>query len=256
VVVSPFASIVAAAAGAPQVMSGAPDMPPKHGTGVHEVLAALGVPMDLRPPAVERAIGESGFGYINMEVFAPDLHALKRRREELTLRSAFNTVEKMVNLASAPHHLIGLTHTPYMHRITGAMARLGFGRSFIVQGIEGNEDVQTWRPSRLTIVDGDSVEETTLDPGEYDLARVEREDLRADDPLTESIERFQPVLEGRGTAEMRDLVAYNAALRIWLGGRAKGMAEGLVAARAAIDSGAAGALLGRLRRQTASIAAK
>jgi hypothetical protein len=34
------------------------------------------------------------------------------------------------------------------------------------------------------------------------------------------------------------------------------MAEGLVAARAAIDSGAAGALLGRLRRQTASIAAK
>lgn len=253
VVVSPFASIVAAAAGAPQVMSGAADMPPKHGTGVHEVLLALGLPTSLPPGDVQRAIEESGFGYINMEVFAPDLHALKQRREEMTLRSVFNTVEKMVNLASAPHHIIGLTHTPYMHRITGAMARLGYGRSFIVQGIEGNEDVQTWRPSRLTVVDGDAVDESTLDPANYELARVEREELRAEDPLEDSVKRFLPVLERQGTPEMRDLVAYNAGLRIWLGGRAGAMADGIALARESIESGAALKVLGQLQAQTAAV---
>jgi anthranilate phosphoribosyltransferase len=244
VVISPFASIVAAAAGAPQVMAGAPDMPPKHGVGIHEMLDALGVPTDMQPAEVEKQIEQVGFGYINQEIFTPDLYALKQRREEMTLRSVFNTVEKMVNLASAPHHIIGLTHNPYMHRITGAMARLGYGRSFIVQGIEGNEDVQTWRPSRLTVVEGESVEESTLDPGEYELERVEREDLRAENPLAESLERFLPVLEGHGAAGMRDLVAYNAGLRLWLGERVQSTADGIVAARAALDSGAA---LGRLR---------
>ena len=251
VVVSPFASIVAAAAGAPQVMAGAPDMPPKHGTGIHEVLTALGIATDLKPKDVEARIERDGFGYINQQVFSPELYALKQRREEMTLRSVFNTVEKMVNLASAPHHIIGLTHNPYMHRITGAMERLGYGRSFIVQGIEGNEDVQTWRPSRLTVVEGGRVEESTLDPEDYELERVEREELRAERPLEDSMERFLPVLEGRGTPRMRDLVAYNAGLRIWLGGRARSMAEGIAAARAAIDSRSALSLLGQLRGQPA-----
>ena len=253
VIVSPFASIVAAAAGVPQVMSGAPDMPPKHGVGIHEMLGALGMATDLKPNEVERAIEETGFGYLNQEVFSPDLYALKQRREEMTLRSVFNTVEKMLNLASASHHIIGLTHTPYMQRITGAMERLGYGKSFIVQGIEGNEDVQTWRPSRLTIVEGGSTDESTLDPADFELQRVEREELRAEDPLNESLERFLPVLEGVGTAAMRDLVAYNAGLRIWLGGGVDSMAAGIASAREAVASGAALATLRALQAQQAAV---
>ncbi|MPZ23275.1 MAG: hypothetical protein GEU28_06975 [Dehalococcoidia bacterium] len=248
VVPSPFASIVAAAAGAPQVMHGAPDMPPKHGTGVHELLGALSIPVDLPPDDVRHAIEQEGFGYINQQVFTPALYALKQRREEMTLRSAFNTVEKISNLAGAPHHIIGLTHTPYVHRLTGAMLRLGFGRSLIVQGIEGNEDVSTWRPSRLLAVEGETVEESQLDPSEHELEPVAREDLRAEDPLLTSVSSFLPVLHGEGEGKMRDLVCYNAGLRIWLSGRADSLAGGIEAARSAVRSGAARSKLESLRR--------
>jgi anthranilate phosphoribosyltransferase len=249
-VVSPLASIVAAAAGAPQVMHGAPDMPPKHGTGVHEVLQALGLAVDLPPSQVEALIEREGFGYMNQEVFSPSLFALKQRREEMTLRSAFNTVEKMANLASAQHHIIGLTHTPYLHRITGAMSALGYGRSFIVQGIEGNEDISTWRAGRLVILEDEGVEESRLDPADFEIERVEIEDIRAKDPLRESLDKLLPVLECQGEPGLRDLVAYNAGLRIWLSGTASSMADGIADARRTIASGAAQAKLSALRSRS------
>lgn len=256
VVISPFASIVAAAAGAPQVMHGAPDMPPKHGVGNHEVLNALGLDVSMSPGAVEELIEREGFGYMNQEVFCPALHALKSRRGEMTLRSAFNTVEKITNLASAAHVVIGLTHSPYLQRITGALPGLGYKRSFIVQGIEGNEDVSTWRPSRLVTVEGEADEESRLDPSNYQLDAVEREDLRATDPLAESIDKFLPVLEGQGAPRMRDLVAYNAGLRIWLSGQSPSMAEAIIVARETIAGGKASeklsALTARAKRTIAT----
>lgn len=247
VVISPFASILATAAGAPQVMHGAPDMPPKHGAGIHEMLLALGVDVRMSPLHVESAIEREGFGYMNQEVFCPALYALKDRRAETTLRSAFNTVEKIANLASAEHVVIGLTHNPYLQRITGALPGLGYGRSFIVQGIEGNEDVSTWRPSRLVTVEDGGFEESRLDPADYELEAAEREDLRATDPLGESLSKFVPVLEGHGDARMRDLVAYNAGLRIWLSGVAGSMSDGIAKAQEAIASGAAAEKLKALR---------
>lgn len=247
VVISPFASIVAAAAGAPQVMHGAPDMPPKHGAGIHEMLQALDLDVSMSPPEVAATIEHEGFGYMNQEVFCPALYALKERRAETTLRSAFNTVEKITNLASADHVVIGLTHNPYLQRITGALPGLGYGRSFIVQGIEGNEDVSTWRPSRLVTVEDGRFEESRLDPAAHELQAAEREDLRAEDPLLDSIRKFVPVLEGHGDATMRDLVAYNAGLRIWLGGVAASMSEAITKAQQAIANGSAARKLSALR---------
>jgi anthranilate phosphoribosyltransferase len=64
VMVSPAASIVAAACGVPVLMHGEPGVGPKHGLTVGDVLNAVGVPTDLLPEAVERNVQEIGIGYL------------------------------------------------------------------------------------------------------------------------------------------------------------------------------------------------
>lgn len=249
-VISPAASIVAVAAGVPIVMQGEKDMPPKHGMPVGDVLAALGVDVDAEPPEVEASIEEEGFGYMRQARFVPAVFALKDVREEIALRSNINTIEKLYNLAGAPYSLIGLTHVPYLEKMLAAAKQMGFRRLMIVQGIEGNEDVPTSRPCRVfQSVDGE-MQESRLNPQEYDLLPASAEELAGGDAAYNADVLLQ-VLEGEVSAQ-RDLVVLNAGIRIYLAERAESIGEGIDRAREAIDSGAARAKLESLRQRAIS----
>ena len=152
IVVSPAASFVAAAGGVPILLHGEPDVPPKHGVAIGDVLGALGVPTDQLPEAVERSVRELGIGYLRQSRFAPALAALNWPRDEIALRSPLNMVEKLYDPAAAPFHLIGPTHLPYLEKLGGALAGMGFRKTAPVQGLEGNEDLPTTRAAPVTRV--------------------------------------------------------------------------------------------------------
>jgi anthranilate phosphoribosyltransferase len=238
VVLSPAASIVAAAAGLPVVMHGEKDMPPKHGLGVVDVLEALGVPVDLEPEAVERCIEEVGLGFMRSSRFVPDLYALKWLREETALRSALNTVEKIYNLAGAPYHLIGLTHLPYLNKMGGALVSMGFRKSVLVQGMEGNEDLSTARATRVIEFAGEATNEYRLNPQDYGLAPADQQELSRCD-LQHCVEMTRAVLSREDAGPWRDLVLLNAGFRLHITERAPDVGAGIEMAREAIDSGAA-----------------
>ncbi|MFQ6019259.1 MAG: anthranilate phosphoribosyltransferase [Dehalococcoidia bacterium] len=251
IVVSPAASIVAAAAGVPVVMQGEKDMPPKHGVPVGDVLAALGLDVDGEPEAVEASIEAEGFGYMRQSRFVPAVFALKELREEIALRSNIHTIEKLYNLAHASYSMIGLTHLPYMEKMLEAASQMGFRRLMIVQGIEGNEDVPTSRSCRVFESVGGEMQESRLNPQEYDVQAAAQEDLAGGDAAYNA-EALLSVLTGEEKGPRRDLVALNAGIRIYLAERAGSIAEGLAQAREAIDSGAALAKLEALRKRAAA----
>ncbi|HXF50634.1 MAG TPA: anthranilate phosphoribosyltransferase [Dehalococcoidia bacterium] len=248
-VVSPAASIVAAAAGAPQALHGEPGIGPKAGLTVGAVLEALGVPVDQPPAEVQRCLETLGIAYLRQSRFVPALAALKPLRNEIGLRTPLNTVEKIYNLAGAPYHLIGLTHLPYLDKIGGALTGLGFVKTLLVQGIEGNEDCRTSRPTRIIEVTAEGTTEWRLDPAQYGLTPAGEADLAFRDAA--GCARFtEETLSGDAPPAHRDLVALNAGLRLYLGNRARDVAEGIALAREAIASGAARALLERWRAMT------
>ena len=250
-VISPAASIVAAAAGVPIVMQGEKDMPPKHGLPVGDVLEALGVDVDAEPPEVESSIEEEGFGYLRQARFVPAVFALKDLREEIALRSNIHTIEKLYNLAAASYSLIGLTHLPYLEKMLEAARQMGFRRLMIVQGIEGNEDAPTSRPCRVFESAGGEMREYRLNPSEYDLAPASAEDMAGGD-ATHNAEVMLSVMSGKNRGPRRDLVAWNAAIRIYLSERAGSIAEGLARAQEAINSGAAREKLEALQKRAAA----
>ncbi len=252
IVISPAASIAAAACGVPVLMHGERDMPPKHGIAVGDVLDAIGVPTDLPPQAVERGIEEVGIGYLRQARFAPDLFAIKWLREEIGLRSPLNMVEKMYDPAGAPFHLIGLTHLPYLEKLGGALAGVGFRKTAIVQGIEGNEDLPTSRAVRVIefASEGEgqaAKQEYRLNAGDFGLTPASAGDLAPGAGGERSAQLTMQTLQGETPAAWRDLVLFNAGFRVYLAGRAPDVAAGIEQAREAIESGRARQVLERWR---------
>jgi anthranilate phosphoribosyltransferase len=238
VVVSPVATIVAAAAGVPVLMHGERDMGPKKGLPVGDVLAELGVDTDADPAVVERGLEACRLGYLRQARAVPALYAIKPLREELGLRTPLHMVEKVYDLGHAPYHLIGLAHMPYLKQLGPMLQQSGFKRTMVVQGMEGHEDVTTSRGARVIEITPEGQDEWRLDAAELGLQPATDDDLAPGD-AARSARMTLSVLEGRGTAGERDLVLLNAALRIKLAGRAEQMPAALDAARRALESGEA-----------------
>ena len=246
IVVSPASSIVAAAADVPVVMHGEKDLGPKHGVPIGDVLEALGIDVDAAPEEVEKSIEETGLGYMHSAHFVPQVFGLKDLREEIALRSCISTIEKIYNLANADYSVIGLTHLPYMEKMMAAAAQMGFRRILILQGIEGNEDAPTSRPCRAFLWEaGGQSQELRIDPSEYGLQAATREEMAGGDAAYNAGIALR-ILEGE-RGPYRDLVLLNAGIRIYLAERAPTIGEGVEAARAAMDTGAALAKLQALR---------
>jgi anthranilate phosphoribosyltransferase len=180
----------------------------------------------------------------------PDVFALRDLREEVALRTVFATVEKLYNLANADYSIIGLAHFPYMEKMMTAATNMGFKRIMIVQGIEGNEDVPTSRPSRIFEWTGGEPVEWRLDPLDYGLQPATKEEMAGGD-AQRNAEIAAGIFAGDKGA-FRDLVILNAGLRTYLGERASDLAQGIEKARDAIDSGAAKAKLDQLRERASS----
>ena len=260
IVVSAAASIVAAAGGVPILMHGERDMSPKHGLAIGEVLDAVGVPTDLPAEAVERGIEEFGIGYLRQSRFAPDLAAIRWLRDEIALRSPLNMVEKMYDPGGAPYHIIGLTHLPYLEKLGGALAGLGFRKTAIVQGMEGHEDLTTGRAVRIIEFETKAGETTKREwranAKDYGLTPASSEDVSPGDGTAgrpsadRSAQLTLQSLRGEAPAAWRDLVLYNAGFRIYITGRAAELADGIERARKAIESGAAWQTLERWRKPT------
>jgi anthranilate phosphoribosyltransferase len=258
IMVSPAASIVAAACGAPQLLHGEPGIAPKHGLTVGDVLDAIGAPTGLAPGAVALGIEANGIGYLRQMHFAPDVASIKWLREEIALRSPLNMVEKIYDPASAPFHIVGLTHLPYLDKLGGALAGLGFKKTALVQGREGNEDLPTSRGARIIEFADDGAggaeqREYRVNAADYGLTPASNEDvvIGGEDGSTaaRSAQLTLEVLQNKAAPAWRDLVVFNAGFRLHLAGRAADVASGIELARKAIDDGSAWRVLERWREQ-------
>src|SRR5690606_3065633 len=102
--------------------------------------------------AFARAARETGVYYAPAERLCPPLAKLRPIREQLGLRTVMNTAEKLVDFGRSPCLAMGIFHHTVVERIGLLLARLGYERAAIVQGMEGSEDVHIDRPTRMWLV--------------------------------------------------------------------------------------------------------
>jgi anthranilate phosphoribosyltransferase len=248
--VSTTAALIAAGAGCAVA---------KHGnrsatslSGSADVLEALGVRIDLDPAGVARCIREAGFGFM----FAPAHHGATRHvvpvRKQLAVRTIFNFLGPLTNPAGATRQVIGVSDARFLETIAGALVRLGAAKAMVVSSDDGLDEMSTSGTTRVVEVDGGDLRRYEISPEDVGLPGAAFDDVRGGTPK-HNAEVAQRVLAGE-RGPQRDLAAFNAGAAIYVSGRVDTLDEGVRAAEAALDSGAAAAALERLVSLTGALA--
>ena len=233
--ISTCAAFLVAGAGVPVAKHGNKSVSSKSGSA--DVLAVLGVNLDVRPQIVSKAIEEAGVGFM----FAPKHHSAMRHvgpvRAELGMRTIFNLLGPLANPAGAKHQVIGVFSRDWIVPLAEVLSNLGSSHVWVVHGSDGLDELTTTGPTFVAELKDGSVTTFEVTPGDAELAQARPEDLTGGD-AEENAKAIDAVLSGKPSA-FRDIVVLNAAAALIVAGKAEGLLDGAKLAAEAIDSGAA-----------------
>ncbi len=233
--ISTLAAFVTAGAGVPVAKHGNRAVTSQCGSA--DVLAALGVNLDVAPETVEECIRDAGIGFL----FAPKLHpAMKHAmgpRRELGVRTIFNMLGPLTNPAGAKGQLLGVFAAELTEPFAQVLKLLGSRRAFVVHGHDGMDEITVTTTTRVSELCDGRVRTYELDARDFIGDYAPADALKGGGPsVNAAIAR--EVLEG-AKGPRRDVVCLNAAAAIVAGGRADELADGWRLAQESIDSGAA-----------------
>lgn len=207
-------------------------------SGSSDVLAALGVAIDLGPEQISRCVNSCGIGFMPAPLHhAAVKHVAPVRAALSPVRTLFNLLGPLSNPAGARRQLLGVFSLRWLEPIAEALRELGAERAWVVHGSDGLDELTTTGPSHVAELSGGTVRTFTVTPEEAGLARTEPGLLRGGSP-DENARALRAVLNGT-PGPYRDIVILNAAAALVVAGRAGDLSEGAVAAAESIDSGRA-----------------
>ena len=125
--------------------------------------------------------------------------------------------------------------------IAGVLARLGVDRALVVSSEDGLDEVSTSAATRIIEVNGERVDVYTVTPQELGVELANGDGVGGGDPQ-QNAAVTRAVLAGE-PGPARDLALVNAGATIYVAGKAATLAEGVEAARAALDDGRAAGTL-------------
>jgi anthranilate phosphoribosyltransferase len=232
------------------VIAGAGRRVAKHGNraassqcGSADVLAALGVSLDLTPEQVGGAIDEIGIGFM----FAPKFHPAMRHavgpRKEIGQRTIFNVLGPLTNPAGADVQLVGVYAPALTEPLARVLGELGSRAALVIHGFGGADELNTGGPNRVSAWRNGQVETFDLAPAQLGLTPATLTDLRGGDP-DESAAMMRALFAGKLDGARRDAVLLNAAAA--LAAESGDYRTALTEARESLNSGAALAKLDAL----------
>ncbi|HET6382728.1 MAG TPA: hypothetical protein VFJ58_04985 [Armatimonadota bacterium] len=226
--VGPAAALVAAADGVGALFHGVRGLG-RAGLGPAETMAEI-------VPAIP---GAAPIVYIDQTSYCPTLAALLPIRNQISLRTAFNTAEKLAapgqTAAGDPPLLIGFFHGGFLERVAAAAKIVGVQRVMAVQGSEGSDEIPITRDSQVCeLRDGRlqkwvvNLRDVGIEPAPASMLEIDPADT------SKTFERLREALRGE-PGPVREAIVMSAAARLYLADRAQTLAEGVALARRLLE---------------------
>src|SRR3954452_17319434 len=178
--ISTAAAIVAAGAGVRIAKHGNRSFTSQCGSA--DVLEALGVPIEVPVPVMERALREAGIVFM----FAPLMHPAMRHvgpvRRELGIPTVMNIVGPLANPDGAGRQVVGVADARRVPLIAGALLTLGTIHALVVHGEPGMDEISPLGSTQvIEIRDGQS-REWTIEPKRFGFPEGRVEELAGGPP--------------------------------------------------------------------------
>jgi anthranilate phosphoribosyltransferase len=247
--ISSIASVIVGAAGVPVAKHG--NRGASSASGASDVLAALGINLELAPERVAAILRETGLTFINAALFHPGFRHAGPTRRELGISTLFNILGPLCNPARPEASAVGVADLDRVPLVVGVFQTRG-ATALVYRGDDGIDKLTTTGHSHIWEVSRGFVTEHDLDPADLGIPRAQISSLLGADPAHNAA-IARRVLEGVRGPE-RDVVLLNAAagltsfqlakepelIRLPIVERLRG---NLAVAAEAVDSGAAAAKL-------------
>jgi anthranilate phosphoribosyltransferase len=236
------------------VVAGAGVSIAKHGnralsskSGASDALGALGINLDVPIPLLEGILREIGMVFL----MAPRHHAALRHaagpRVELGTRTIFNLLGPLTSPARVKRQLTGAFSPVWLRPMAETLLRTGSERAWLVHG-QGLDELTLAGPSEVVELRDGVIREFTISPKDAGLPEAPTEALKGGAPA-ENAAALTELLQG-AHGPYRDCVVLNAAAALVVAGETNDLLAAADRAARSIDSGAALAVLNKLRHAT------
>jgi anthranilate phosphoribosyltransferase len=240
--VSTCASFIVAGTGVPVAKHGNRALSSK--SGAADVLAALGVKIDITPEHVGRCIAEAGIGFMFAPTHHPAMKNVGPTRVELATRTIFNLLGPLSNPAGVTRQMVGVFSKHWVEPLAHVLKNLGAEAVWVVHGSDGLDEITLTGPTFVAALEDGHVRTFEITPEDAGLPRVAGEALKGGD-ADANAKALRGVLEGKPSA-YRDVALLNAAAALVVAGKARTLKEGVALGVTSLDTGAAAERLMRL----------
>jgi anthranilate phosphoribosyltransferase len=240
--VSTCAAFIVAGAGVPVAKHGNRALSSR--SGAADVLASLGVKIDLTPDQVGRCVAEAGIGFMFAPAHHPAMKNVGPTRVELATRTIFNLLGPLSNPAGVKRQMVGVFSRHWVQPLAQVLKNLGSESVWVVHGSDGLDEITLTGPSFVASLDNGKITTFEVKPEDAGLACCNVDALKGGDADANAV-ALQSVLNGKPSA-YRDVALLNAAAALIVAGRAGDLREGVAIGAKSLDSGAAAARLKHL----------
>ncbi len=240
--ISTATAFVIAGCGVPVAKHGNKAQSSKSGSA--DVLAKLGVKLDVCAERISQCITEAGLGFM----MAPFHHTAMRHvssvRAELGTRTIFNLIGPLANPAGTCRQLVGVFAKQWLKPMAEVLQKLGSERVWVVHGSDGLDELTTTGISYVASLSEGKIELFEVSPEDAGLSRATLNDLKGGD-ADYNAHKIDELLDGK-QSPYRDIVLLNSAAALIVADKVKSLEEGVEVAAAAIDGGHARSVLNNL----------
>lgn len=213
-------------------------------SGAADVLAALGVKIDLSPQQVSRCVTGAGIGFMFAPAHHPAMKNVNPTRVELATRTIFNLLGPLSNPAGVTRQMVGVFSRQWVQPLAQVLKNLGSESVWVVHGSDGLDEITLTGPTFVAALEKGAIRSFEVTPEDAGLKRVAGEALKGGDAEANA-SAMRKVLAGQPGA-YRDVALLNAAAALVVAGRAKDLKEGMALGTRSLDEGAAAERLKQL----------
>lgn len=218
--------------------------------GSADVLAALGVNIELRKHGVEHCLREAGIAFIFAPFFHPAMRFVMPIRRLLGVRTFFNILGPLCNPAGVRRQIVGAFSPLVAELMAGILANLDAEHIITLHADDGLDEISL--AAATTAFEHDATEAGTsatprrfsIQPEDHTIQRTALAALQGGD-ADENAGILRALFAGT-PGPHRDVVVLNAAYALHTSGRFDSLDACFDAARESLDAGAAADRLARL----------
>ncbi len=240
--VSTCAAFIVAGSGVPVAKHGNRALSSR--SGAADVLASLGVKIDLPPERVGRCVQEAGIGFMFAPAHHPAMKNVGPTRVELATRTIFNLLGPLSNPAGVKRQMVGVFSRQWVQPLAQVLKNLGSDSVWVVHGSDGLDEITLTGPTYVAALENGTIRTFEVTPEDAGLTRSSPGSLKGGDADANAV-ALRSVLEGK-PSPYRDVALLNAAAALIVAGRARDLKEGVAISVKTLDSGAAAAKLKHL----------